>query len=169
MNISSRTAGNNEGAIDGKPGGASRMERSSKGSSANDKNVKVFKKSDEELLVRRSEEAKKVFTKGSPRNSEDGTGKKRSKGKVKEFIKIFSQESSPAKPKASVHPQSQSFTKEEKGTPAATLEANSHKNSMINERISVSRLEKPGYDSNKVSEYPNMHMIWYFCSKLYGT
>lgn len=158
MNTFSPTAGNNEDAINRKSGGTSGTERGSKGSSKNDNNVKVSKKSDEELSVRRSEEATKVGTRGSPGSLEDGTEKKRSKGKVKEFIKIFSQEAPPAKPKASVHPQSQSFMGKEKGTPEATLEANIRKITMVTERTSVSQLEKPSYDSKKVSKYPNMHI-----------
>ncbi|KAK4804122.1 hypothetical protein SAY86_003939 [Trapa natans] len=144
--------GNNEDIIDQKSDRTSGTERSRKGSSRTDNNSRVLKKLDDELLARRSEEAKKVSTRGSPRNSEDGIGKKRSKGKVKEFIKIFSQDASPAKPKTSIHPQNESFTEKERGTPEATLEANNRKSTMVNGRMNVSLLAKPSHDYKKVAD-----------------
>ncbi|OWM75084.1 J domain-containing protein required for chloroplast accumulation response 1 isoform X2 [Punica granatum] len=130
--------------IDTKRGRTTRTERSSTGLSKNGDAVKGFQRRDKDILVQKSK-VEKVIKKGSPRSSEDDTGKKRSKGKVKEFIKIFNQES-----KTSVHPQSQSFMKKERGTSEATQEENIHRTVAIDEKVTVTQSEKPTNASNKV-------------------
>ncbi|KAF8022847.1 hypothetical protein BT93_F0383 [Corymbia citriodora subsp. variegata] len=80
----------------------------------------------------------KVASQGSPTDQRDGIGRSKAEGKVKEFIKIFNQET-PLKPKVDVRPQGGSFRWSERGGKADNPA--DHTNIGVEQQVKVSHAE----------------------------